>query len=486
MNIGFPKASKRKTKIMAFQHYTRLEMILTTLLIMIEIISNTVVTAFHSPVRSKPVGFGMAQRIPTQLYAIIDAEVFPEEIMPNEGNSRKNAGRVLDIDVENRRLRKDQKKTTPETPKGDGTNLIELARKAQPELIGSRIPFIDPLGVNEFIDCSMHYIVELGAPNTNTNTNTHGTKTKEGTEETIKYCIATPFDHAVALVRQISGGRSEFIDKNDYYNTEGEEDDEDAPPPVDEELWSELFELAAIQMSERFGDNLALRETPGSLTILGDLDKYAVSEEPPATKIDRETGAKTILPETNDVTQVTKEQWDFIMNDDDDEEFFHEFMTQHLGKDYQKDVNNFDGMVDDFYKDEDEDDFDSTEKRKTMQGVDPDIARLFDTTMEEFRELMGEDVQLGSRVDTGVNNADEEYNHIAQRLFIFEHQGYVYSLVRMMVPTLILGKECPDGMNRMILLTPEEKERIMPMLEVEVKSAYEKALALSVRNAMYS
>lgn len=464
--------SIRTTKMMTFQHYTRLEMILTTLLIMIEIISNTVVTAFHSPLRSKSVSFGMAQQIPTQLYAIIDAEVFPEEIMPNEGNSRKSAGRVLDIDAENRRLRKNQKNTTPETPKAEGTNLIELARKAQPELIGSRIPFIDPLGVNEFIDCSMHYIVELGAPNT-------GTQTKEGTEETIKYCIATPFDHAVALVRQISGGRSEFIDKNDYYNTEDEEDDEDAPPPVDEELWNELFELAAIQMNERFGDNLALRETPGSLTILGDLDKYAVSEEPPPSNVAGETPTKTPLPETNDVTQITKEQWDFIMNDDDDEEFFHEFMTQHLGKDYQKDVNNFEGMVDDFYKDEDEDEFDSTEKRKTMQGVDADIARLFDTTMEEFRELMGEDVQLGSSVDTGVNNADEEYNHIAQRLFIFEHQGYVYSLVRMMVPTLILGKECPDGMNRMILLTPEEKERIMPMLEVEVKGAYEKALASS-------
>ena len=54
-----------------------------------------------------------------------------------------------------------------------------------------------------------------------------------------------------------------------------------------------------------------------------------------------------------------------------------------------------------------------------MQGVDTDIARLFDTTMEEFRELMKEDVQLEIRVGFGINNVDAEYNHIAQWLVIF-------------------------------------------------------------------
>ena len=133
-------------------------------------------------------------------------------------------------------------------------------------MIGLQISLIDLLGVNEFIDFSIHCIVELGAPNT-------GTKTKEGTKGTIKYWVATPFDHAVALIRQFLGWRSELIDKNDNYNTEEKGEDEDTPPPVNEELWSELFQLAAIQMNERFVDNLAMQEIPGSLAILENLDK---------------------------------------------------------------------------------------------------------------------------------------------------------------------------------------------------------------------
>ena len=66
------------------------------------------------------------------------------------------------------------------------------------------------------------------------------------------------------------------------------------------------------------------------------------------------------------MTQVNKDQWDFIMNDDDDKEIFRKFMTQNLGKDYQKDVNNFDCLVDNFYKDEDEEKFGSTVKWKTI------------------------------------------------------------------------------------------------------------------------
>eukprot|EP00592_Proboscia_alata_P027524 CAMPEP_0194431462 /NCGR_PEP_ID=MMETSP0176-20130528/63610_1 /TAXON_ID=216777 /ORGANISM="Proboscia alata, Strain PI-D3" /LENGTH=47 /DNA_ID= /DNA_START= /DNA_END= /DNA_ORIENTATION= len=43
----------------------------------------------------------------------------------------------------------------------------------------------------------------------------------------------------------------------------------------------------------------------------------------------------------------------------------------------------------------------------------------------------------------------------------------------------ILGKECTDCMNHMILLTPEENERIMSMSKIEVKGSYEETLSSS-------
>ena len=59
------------------------------------------------------------------------------------------------------------------------------------------------------------------------------------------------------------------------------------------------------------------------------------------------------------------------------------------------------------------------------------------------------------------NNGEEE----VEVLLSFEHRDKEFNLVRMIDPVLLVGKKDDSREGVRVLLTPEESEKIMPILE---------------------
>eukprot|EP00566_Odontella_aurita_P023539 CAMPEP_0113540996 /NCGR_PEP_ID=MMETSP0015_2-20120614/8787_1 /TAXON_ID=2838 /ORGANISM="Odontella" /LENGTH=205 /DNA_ID=CAMNT_0000440855 /DNA_START=354 /DNA_END=971 /DNA_ORIENTATION=+ /assembly_acc=CAM_ASM_000160 len=57
---------------------------------------------------------------------------------------------------------------------------------------------------------------------------------------------------------------------------------------------------------------------------------------------------------------------------------------------------------------------------------------------------------------------DEEEVEI---LISFEHKGREFHLVRLLDPVLLVGKSDPSSPDRRLLLSPEESDKVMPLLE---------------------
>ena len=64
-------------------------------------------------------------------------------------------------------------------------------------------------------------------------------------------------------------------------------------------------------------------------------------------------------------------------------------------------------------------------------------------------------------------DGDDEYNgkDEVELLITFDHRGKEYNLVRLLDPVLMVGKVDPERPDLRLLLTPEESESVMPILE---------------------
>jgi len=62
------------------------------------------------------------------------------------------------------------------------------------------------------------------------------------------------------------------------------------------------------------------------------------------------------------------------------------------------------------------------------------------------------------------DDVDEDEEEV-EILISFEHRGVEYSLVRLLDPVLLVGKQDPKNSQSRILLTPDESDIIMPILE---------------------
>merc|ERR1712232_1288300 len=65
---------------------------------------------------------------------------------------------------------------------------------------------------------------------------------------------------------------------------------------------------------------------------------------------------------------------------------------------------------------------------------------------------------------------DEEYEDFdgdedVEVLLSFEHRGKEFNLVRLLDPVLLVGKNDSERSDLRVLLTPEESEKVMPILE---------------------
>jgi hypothetical protein len=63
--------------------------------------------------------------------------------------------------------------------------------------------------------------------------------------------------------------------------------------------------------------------------------------------------------------------------------------------------------------------------------------------------------------DDDMEDGEEE----VEILLSFEHRGKEFNLVRLLDPVLLVGKEDPENPERRILLSLEESEKVMPVLE---------------------
>jgi hypothetical protein len=61
----------------------------------------------------------------------------------------------------------------------------------------------------------------------------------------------------------------------------------------------------------------------------------------------------------------------------------------------------------------------------------------------------------------GAEDGEEE----VEVLLSFEHRGQEFNLVRLMDPILLVGKNDPERPDLRILLSPEESDKVMPVLE---------------------
>lgn len=82
--------------------------------------------------------------------------------------------------------------------------------------------------------------------------------------------------------------------------------------------------------------------------------------------------------------------------------------------------------------------------------------------LEEDDEESAEDFGLEEDDDDDEEDDDEE----VEVLVAFEQDGRQYNLVRMLDPMLLVGKIDDDGgSERRVLLSPQESDSVMPVLE---------------------
>jgi Protein of unknown function (DUF3727) len=63
------------------------------------------------------------------------------------------------------------------------------------------------------------------------------------------------------------------------------------------------------------------------------------------------------------------------------------------------------------------------------------------------------------------NDDDDDDDEVVEVLLAFEHDGRQYNLVRMLDPMLLVGKLDKDEPENRMLLSPEESDKVMPILE---------------------
>ena len=81
--------------------------------------------------------------------------------------------------------------------------------------------------------------------------------------------------------------------------------------------------------------------------------------------------------------------------------------------------------------------------------------------LEDDEDDEDEDYDLDDEDDEDLDDGDEE----VEVLLSFEQDGRQYNLVRMLDPILLVGKEDKEQPQNRLLLTPEESDKVMPILE---------------------
>jgi len=86
-------------------------------------------------------------------------------------------------------------------------------------------------------------------------------------------------------------------------------------------------------------------------------------------------------------------------------------------------------------------------------------------TLTLVGELEEEEEEVDDESEEGDDDEEDDEEEV-EVLLSFEHRGKEFHLVRLLDPILLVGKQSPDSeMDVRVLLTPEESEKVMPILE---------------------
>jgi Protein of unknown function (DUF3727) len=86
-------------------------------------------------------------------------------------------------------------------------------------------------------------------------------------------------------------------------------------------------------------------------------------------------------------------------------------------------------------------------------------------TLTLVGELEEEDDEEDDDFDDEDEDDDDDEDEEVEVLLAFEHNGRQYNLVRMLDPMLLVGKQDKDEPENRMLLSPEESDQVMPILE---------------------
>ncbi len=249
---------------------------------------------------------------------------------------------------------------------------------------------------------------------------------------------------------------------------------------MQDEEKEEIFQLAARALMDEFGPSIRLKRTPRVLTMEGNLDDVLGGDWRRvlwggASQRERERNRKGTDDDGDDddddktslenmLHEYTDDE-EGVKKDIGDEDFFDTIMKRDLGNDYES-------LVDD-------DDND----------IDEDLLKLFDDSAEIFDDDLDELMDKVKEIKTEIDEADGEessYDALlrklqpsaALRLLNFlGPDGREYTILRPLRPILLVGKEDPEDYTRRILLSEEERAKILPRLESACREGLEDILS---------
>lgn len=322
-------------------------------------------------------------------------------------------------------------------------NLIEYSQNQDPQLKSAPLAFCDTES-NTYINCHLAFYV----------------KDPLGDDGPPEYALGTPSEVPIVVAMEMEDNRganprtsdvqeggeeaaaifnlSKVVPINPDKNSEGS--------IIRDEEKEEIFQIAARALQDVFGPSIRLKNTPRTLTVEGDLGNDDDWRE---VLLNEKVGNKKKF-NIEEALAILEED-----DDDDGEDFFDEIMKRDLGPDYMN------------LADDDDD-------------IGEDLLKLFDTAgLDGDLSDFAKDIAAQEK-----NTKNMSYDQLVQelqpsaalKLLTFPGPGgREFIVLRPLRPILLIAREDPDDYTRRILLTEEEKMKILPRLESACRDGLEKA-----------
>ena len=349
-------------------------------------------------------------------------------------------------------------------PPDDASNLIEYSQNLDPDWKNMPIAFCDEL-TNTYVDCNLAFYVK---DPTSSGGGLGGIEYALGVPRKIPIVVALEVeDGDVALVG--GGGATTAADGDGVVNLSkvvpiNPDDDSGGMgggANMREEEKEEVFQLAARALMGEYGPSIRLKKTPRVLTLEGDLDGVLGDW--------REVllgGGRGKRGGNGDKVELSIEDAaNVIDEDEDDDDFFDRIMRRDLGDDYESLVDGTDDDIDEelleLFRDsslgDDDDDEDGVDGLLSdLDSINDKAARFKDTDYDGLVRKLQPSAAL-------------------KLINFLGPGGREYTILRPLRPILLVGREDPDDYTRRILLTEEERRRILPRLESACREGLEEA-----------